>query len=369
MKNLIIVILLSVMAYLGYNVSTSAADGLTEEQIAQADRIVNTFMRRYSVPGLSLAWAKDGEMIMSRAYGVSSSENNIALTTNHLFRIASISKPITSVLIMRLVEQGRLSLEDTIFGPQGLLADEYRTKDRNTLLLTVRHLLEHGAGEEWSNEGDDPMFRQPVYTHQELIQWVLDTRPLGRAPGTSYHYSNFGYSVLGRVIEKVTGTSYEAHFLQLLAPLEISDFKLASNFSSGGNREVQYYSQETMQPYGLPARRMDAHGGWVTSPSSLVRFLLHVDGFPEQPDILQTATLNEMTAPGLNNGNYAKGWSVNQYNNWWHTGSLPGTATVAVRTSDNMVWAVFLNTRSPEPSFFADLDGLMWQVVRQLGML
>jgi len=131
---------------------------------------------------------------------------------------------------------------------------------------------------------------------------------------------------------------------------------------------VQYYSQESMQPYTMPINRMDSHGGWVTTPTAMVNFLMHTDGFPERPDILQPATIAEMTTPSLNNSFYAKGWAVNPANNWWHMGSLPGTATVAVRTADNMVWAVFLNTRSQEPDFERDLDGLMWQIVQQLGV-
>ncbi|MCG8413869.1 MAG: beta-lactamase family protein [Pseudomonadales bacterium] len=368
MKNLIALTILIVALYFGYGFYTGTDVELTDYDIAQADTIINEFMARYQVPGLSMAWAKDGELLMARAYGSSSIENNIPLSTDHLFRVASVSKPITSVLIMRLVEERKLNLDDTVFGSGGLLEDEYQVSDDNVERITIRHLLEHGAGPEWTNDGNDPMFQNPVMTHQELIQWVLDNRSLKRAPGTTYYYSNFGYSVLGRVIEKVTGMDYQSYFQEVVAPLDLGDFALGSNFSSGGNREVQYYSQEQMQPYGMPVRRMDAHGGWVTTPTAMVNFLMHVDGFPERPDILQASTLREMTVPSLNNNYYAKGWAVNPANNWWHMGSLPGTATVAVRTSDNMVWAVFLNTRSPEANFERELDGLMWQVVQRLGV-
>lgn len=367
-KNLITLLLLIVALYFGYGLYSNTDVEIDDIDMAQVDTVVNEFMARYQVPGLSLAWAKDGEMLLAKAYGSSSIENNIPLTTSHMFRIASVSKPITSVLIMGLVEEGRLALEDRVFGEGGILQDEYRINDDNVSLITIKHLLEHGAGPEWTNDRNDPMFLIPLMTHQELIQWVLDNRNLARAPGTSYYYSNFGYSVLGRVIEKVTGMPYQSYFQEVIDPLEIGEFALASNFNSGGNREVQYYPQEQMNPYGIPARRMDAHGGWVTTPTAMVNFLMHVDGFPERTDILQETTLREMTTPSLNNNYYAKGWAVNPANNWWHMGSLPGTATVAVRTSDNMVWAVFLNTRSPEANFERELDGLMWQVVQRLGV-
>ncbi len=367
MKNLITLSLLIILLYFGHGFYTGTDLELDEYAISQVDSIVNDFMARYQVPGLSLAWAKDGELLMARAYGSSSIENNIPLTTEHLFRVASVSKLITSVLIMKLVEEGKLNLDDKVFGAEGILKDEYRVLDENAELITIRHLLEHGAGPEWTNDRNDPMFQNPLMTHQELIQWVLDTRSLVRTPGTTYSYSNFGYSILGRVIEKTTGMDYQSYFQDVVDGLDLGDFALASNFSSGGNREVQYYSQERTQPYGIPVRRMDAHAGWVTTPTAMVNFMMRVDGFPEQPDILQAGTLREMITPGLNNNYYAKGWAVNPANNWWHMGSLPGTATVAVRTSDNMVWAVFLNTRSPEASFERDLDGLMWQLVQRLG--
>jgi hypothetical protein len=129
--------------------------------------------------------------------------------------------------------------------------------------------------------------------------------------------------------------------------------------------EVVYYGQGPENPYGMQVARMDAHGGWLASPTDLVRFLVHVDGFPTSPDILQRSTIEAMTTASEANAGYAKGWSVNRVNNWWHNGSLPGTSTLMVRTSGGFCWAALANTRHPNSTMGADLDALMWNIVRK----
>lgn len=369
MKKLVFIALISGLAYVAYTTMTDRAndgESLTRAQMGIADRAVADFMARHKVPALSLAWAKDGEMVLTKAYGAASIENNILATPRHLFRIASISKPITATMIMHLVEQGKLRLDDNVFGEGGILAEEFSSKDPYTRMITVRQLLQHGAGSEWGNEVDDPMFLNPFYTHDELIQWVLNTRKLSRAPGTSYNYSNFGYSVLGRVIEKVSGQDYDDYFKTMTSSVMPNNFAITSDYNSGGNREVQYYAQEEVSAYAIPARRMDSHGGWVATPTDMVNFLLLVDGNDSPPDILQPESIRTMTTPSPHNINYALGWGVNQFDNWWHMGSLPGTGSVAVRTGDNQAWAVFVNTRSLSPNFDADLDSLMWRITQSI---
>ena len=118
----------------------------------------------------------------------------------------------------------------------------------------------------------------------------------------------------------------------------------------------------------MNVRRMDSHGGWLATPTDLVRFLVRVDGFPTKPDILKPETLQTMTTASAASPGYAKGWCVNQYHNWWHMGSLPGTITVMVRTSGQFCWAALTNTRNRDTKspIGADLDALMWQMVGKI---
>ena len=94
-----------------------------------------------------------------------------------------------------------------------------------------------------------------------------------------------------------------------------------------------------------------------------IRFAVHVNGFPGKPDILQSATIKTMTTASSANAGYAHGWAVNEANNWWHGGSLPGTITIMVRTSGGFCWAALTNTRRPDSGMNGELDQMMWNVV------
>ena len=105
---------------------------------------------------------------------------------------------------------------------------------------------------------------------------------------------------------------------------------------------------------------MDSHGGWIATPIDLVRFLVRVDKFTPKPDILKDPTLTTMfTAPAVSTW-YAKGWSVNTANNYWHGGSLPGEQSVMVRTSGGYCWAFIVNARSN--NIGGAMDKLMWDI-------
>jgi hypothetical protein len=111
---------------------------------------------------------------------------------------------------------------------------------------------------------------------------------------------------------------------------------------------------------------MDSHGGWLGSARELTTFATHVDGFTTTTNILRRSTVDAMVAPSAANGNYAKGWHVNRLDNWWHGGSLPGTATIMVRTGRGLCWAALANTRRPNSNINNDLDDMVWNMVREV---
>jgi CubicO group peptidase (beta-lactamase class C family) len=336
-------------------------------QEADLARIVQETMEKFHAPGLSLAVARHGEFVYQSGFGSADKEAGTKVNPASLFRIASISKPITSVAICSLIEQGRLNLDDLIFGEGGLLKLDYldsgsKYPERVTK-ITLHHLLTHTGGG-WENNDNDPMFRQPNMNHRELITWALREQPLQFEPGTHYAYSNFGYCILGRVIEKITGQPYPQFVQQnVLAKCGIADMQIAGNtLAQRAADEVAYYGQKDAgtDPYSLNVTRMDSHGGWIGTPSDLVKFAMHVDGFKTTPNILKASTLKTMTTATNANPHYACGWCVNSIPNWWHGGSLPGTLSIMVRTSSGLCWAAFTNTRATG----LDLDEMMWQVVK-----
>jgi CubicO group peptidase (beta-lactamase class C family) len=179
-------------------------------------------------------------------------------------------------------------------------------------------------------------------------------------PGTHYAYWNFGYCVLGRVIEKVTGWSYPEYVKRsVLAKCGILDMRVSGNTLRDPG-EVLYYSQEGGSAYSINVSRMDSHGGWIATPTDLVRFAMHVDGLNTTQNILSPASIKTMTTPTMANPHYACGWNVNTVPNWWHTGGMQGTTTLLVRTASGLCWSAFTNTNRAG----LDLDGMMWQMVK-----
>lgn len=337
------------------------------ERAAMAE-LARGFMQKYDVPALSVAVGYGGTLIYQDAFGDADRETHTAVTPDNLFRIASVTKTITSVAIFTLIEAGRLALSDEIFGQGAITGNDFGRPPFNPGVedITLEHLLTHTGGG-WSNAHDDPMFENPQMGQHELIAWTLRTRPLDHPPGQNYAYSNFGYCVLGRVIEKITRQPY-ADYVQtaVLARCGITDMTIGGNtLAQRRPHEVKYYGQGG-NPYGMNVTRMDSHGGWIARPADLVQFFMHVDGFAEPPNILRRDTIATMTTASAVNPHYAKGWEVNAANNWWHNGLLPGTSTIAVRTHSGFCWAAFTNTRQG-PAMDIDLDRLVWTMVGKVG--
>jgi D-alanyl-D-alanine carboxypeptidase len=331
--------------------------------IHEVDIAVNTFMQKYHVPGLSFAMAKGDSLKLQRSYGYADSSKNELVKPESRFRIASVSKPFTSAAIMLLIEQGKLKLSDKVFGGDGVLGIAYGSQPYKKWItdITIANLLEHTAGG-WGNSGNDPMFMNPRMSQRELINWTLNNMPLVNEPGTHYEYSNFGYCLLGRVIEKITATPY-ADFIQqnILAKCGITTMEMGGNTLAEQKSDEVYYYDKGGWAYKMDQRRMDSHGGWIATATDLVKFLVRLNYNPQKPELLKTKTLKELYTPSLSGSNYAKGWAVNSANNHWHNGSLPGEQAFAVNTSTGFSWAVLVNTRT-DGNFGGDLDRLMWQI-------
>jgi CubicO group peptidase (beta-lactamase class C family) len=346
------------------------ARDITEPERRAMVAVAESFRRRINAPGLSIAIARAGRFEYVEAFGTTGHDSRQALTTSALFRIASVSKPITSAAIFSLIEDGLLRSDETVFGVRGILGTRYGHQPYGPGIeqITVDHLLTHSSGG-WG-PGHDPMFVDPSIGQAELISLALDEQPPANPPGRVFAYSNFGYCVLGRVIEKVSGQTY-ADYVQkrILRPSGIVDMRIGGNsIRERARDEVTYYGQpdtSLADPYGINVSRMDSHGGWIATPTDLVRFALHVDGFDAQRNILGADTIARMTTPSAANSRYARGWNVNAKGNWWHVGDLPGTSAILVRTSSHFCWAALANTRTEHSP--GAIDDVVWEMVSKVG--
>lgn len=344
-------------------------NGFDQNDLNEVDKLVKNFMDDFEIPGLSFALAKDDKLVLAKTFGLADKENRERVAPRHRFRIASCAKPITATAIMKLVSQNKLELGDKVFGIGGVFGNAYGTIPYKQWItdITVQQLLEHTSGG-WTNDGNDPMFKNAELNHKELISWTLDNQSLKNKPGTDYAYSNFGYCVLGRIIEKKTVQTYENYIKKnILAPCGISNMEIGGNKKADRKtNEVVYYGQNGDDPYCCNVERMDSHGGWIATPVDLVRFLVRVDKFSGKSDILPPRILSIMFTPSAKNNGYAKGWSVNSSDNYWHNGSLPGEQAWMVRTGSGYCWSILVNTKSGKSGFGNAMDKLMWDITKAI---
>jgi N-acyl-D-amino-acid deacylase len=225
----------------------------------------------------------------------------------------------------------------------------------------------------------------------DIIRYMKG-QPLDFDPGTQYAYSNFGFCVLGRIVERVTGAGYEDYVRsQVLAPLGITRLRCGkTRLVHRMTGEVRYYdypgaplAQSVFAgdgtvpgPYGgFYQEALDSHGGWVASPIDFLRLMLAADGRSVPTDIISPDSVSTMIErpeiPIWQNEPawYAKGWLVRPWQsdaNWWHNGALPGTASIVVRGYNGLTWAVFYNSQPWTDGFAIESDSRMWEAASEV---
>jgi CubicO group peptidase (beta-lactamase class C family) len=367
---------------------SNAQPKTTEDEIAQ---LVYAFLDKWNIAGASIAINQNGKTLILKGFGYADKEHDITVDASNLYRIASISKMLTAVTVLKLKEAGKLDLEAKVFGTTGILnSPEYAAiKDKRILQISVRNLMQHTGG--WDREkSGDPMFNQQIPTvlkipppadEKSIIRYML-SQSLDFSPGTKYSYSNFGYNILGRVIEKVTAMPYEAAVKEyVLNPLGIFEMCLGKNLEKNHHeKEVKYYdsmvvnscygdSLKVNRAYGgFNLQAMDAHGGWIASAQDLIRFLEAIDGRPEVPDLLNGSSLYLLKKPSEVCDNYGLGCHINDKDNMWHTGSLYGSSSIAANLSGGVSCVILLNGNPLSSAYFKELDRLMWQIVDKLSI-
>ncbi len=368
--------------------------GAAQAQFESYDRLMGELMDRYKLPGGAVAVTKNGKLAFAKGYGLADRERNLPVKADSLFRIASISKPFTSAAILKLVEQGKLHLDDKAFPyVKDLQPPKGQTPDPRLASITIRQLLHHTGG--WDRDASfDPMFRPLIAARdvgasvpascETVIRYMLGQK-LDFDPGAKYAYSNFGFCVLGRIIERLSWKTYEEFVRQeVLKPAGITRMKIGKSLASDDAAgEVHYYHDgmarsvfpsiegEVPWPYGgFHLEAMDSHGGWIASAIDLVKFANAIDGRRGKA-LLSPSSIAELTsrpaAPMLQTpaSYYGLGWSIRPTGNganWWHGGSLPGTTTLLVRAANGYCWAAVFNSR-PEGrnSLGGDLDSGLWK--------
>lgn len=366
--------------------ATWRTTGTAVPALSGFDTQMKTFMQARGITGGQVAVTYKGRLVLARGYSTSST---LTVQPTSLFRIASVSKSFTAAAIVKLVQDGKLSLATPVGNIIDITPPAGQTKDSRWSTVTLWKLLQHLGGFDRDVSGD-PNFKDaviskalgvPMELHSADVIKYMAGQKLDFAPGTKYAYSNFGYMLAGRVIEKASGLSYASYVQQkLLTPLKIK--RMAQGFTIAKHTgEMSYESQYTGRtvldtsgatvaaPYGSFSMRIqDANGGWIGSAPDLVRWAKMFDA---PSTVLNSTSLSRFwskpsTGIGADGSYYGLGWQVRPVTggtgrNTWHTGSMPGTFSILVRTYNGMSWAALFNRRDDASGkSYGDIDQALW---------
>lgn len=303
------------------------------------DKAVLDFMALIDAQAATVAVSKDGKLLYSRGYGYADAAKKKPTPPDTLMRIASVSKPITAALVKTAIREKQLDADTRAVDLIGAKPPgKTKIADERIKEVTVKHLLEHKGG--WdSTKADDPMFRADLAAQElkltrpprpaDMVTYML-TQPLQFAPGTKEAYSNFGYCVLGRVLEAVSKKSYPECVQEgICKPLGTKDIKVGfAAVKKRDPREVWYPVGENDFSFDV----MDSHGGLIASAPALCQFLgaYWVTGDPREKGQTGDGTF---------------------------FGSLPGTTSMVRQRRDGYNVAVLFNNRRNK-SFKDDNDVL-----------
>jgi N-acyl-D-amino-acid deacylase len=321
-------------------------------------------MDRHGIPGAAFAFAREGKLLLAKGYGWSNVSTGTPADPATLFGLASLSKPITAVATLKLVEQGKLGLDDAVFDilndvrpPRGARVDP-RLKG-----VTVRQCLNHSGGWDRGVRGDpinwEPQIcraygvRAPLSSRQ-FIEFMLGQR-LDFDPGSQQKYSNVGFVILGDVIAKVSGQPYERYVIDnVLRPMGITRAGLHAF-------EGKYLAGEAVRCLAgtlvaLPAMLLpmiDAAGGWSASVVDLVRLLTNLDGSRGKPVLgekMRQAMVEKPPAPlrPRESGTwFGLGWDIVLVKDgaagYYKDGSYQGMRTFMKRLPSGLNWALLYN--------------------------
>jgi CubicO group peptidase (beta-lactamase class C family) len=367
--------------------SSPPITGAADRDLAPFDKLMTSFITENKVPGAALAVTRHGKLVYARGFGFADVEKKEPVQPDALFRICSISKPITAVAIMQLVEKGKIGLDSKVMERMKLvpLGGADAKFDERWKTITIRQCLQHTGGWDRSKSGD-PIERpwqiakafqiETPVAPSYIVRYMMG-QPLDFDPGTRYVYSNLGYLILGRIIEEATGQKYEAYVKkEVLQPLGIKSAQLGRALPENRVKgEVVYYDPKNsmarclypprvrervpIQYGGLNFEAFEAHGAWIASTVELVKFAAAFDN-PAKSPLLTARSIEQMwarpegtpgqTAKGTPRASfYACGWNVRPVgnagkSNQYHAGYIAGSESFLVRRFDGLNWAVLFNT-------------------------
>jgi CubicO group peptidase (beta-lactamase class C family)/D-alanyl-D-alanine dipeptidase len=319
---------------------TRAESALPEEVVQKVEALITAEMKRQRIPGLSVAVAVDNQPVWSKGFGLADIENNTAATPDTIYRTASIAKPMTAVLALRLMELGRLDLDVPV-------QTYFPAFPQKQWPVTSRQLLGHLGGVRHYKHPFEAVGTRHYGSVESAIS-IFANDDLLHEPGTEFHYTTFGYNLLGVVTEKAGG----ADFVSLLAehvfePARMTSTQEDNQFAIIPGRTRGYAILDNGRAHRLKTNghlqigsliNAELHdtsmkipgGGIVSTASDLVRLTSAINqGSLLKPETVQAMWTSQQTVGGSSTG-YGLGWRVGELNgdkSVSHSGGQAGTST------------------------------------------
>lgn len=361
-------------------------------QLEDMENKIKRYLLRWEINGAQIAVTRNDSLLYVKGFGWADMEKKQEMQPSNIMRLASVSKLLTAVGVMRLAEAGTLKLSDHVFGPKGILNDTAFTnaiKDQRYLDITVEQLLRHKAG--FTTGAGDPMFstryimmqnRLTTPPDNNTLMKILLKRRLGFTPGTAKRYSNVGYTLLSMIIEKKTRMSYEDYMRKFVfEPAGCYDFHIAGSYEKDRRRnEVKYYMHKGSEPvyeYNNSGRMVEkcygendipnlkGAGAWCASAAELSRLVASIDLLPGVKDILSKKSVEFMTRE-MPDHDFSIGWNFCPKGRpWIRTGSLSGTSALVLRYPDGECWILITNTSTWKGHGFSNDTMRLFERLRQ----
>lgn len=323
---------------------------LAPAKVASARSIVSRFMAEQSVPGLAVAVVVDGKLAWAEGFGFADLENFVPASPDTLFRLASVSKPITAVGALQLWQQGKLDLD----APIQHYCPAFPVKEAP---ITTRQLLGHLAGIRHYHDGDhDPeVFNITHYEHPIADGMKLFANdPLLSRPGAEFHYTTHGFTVAGCAIEGASGQDYVSYIREhVLRPAGMATAQVDDRFAVIQHR-TRFYEKNgagaVVNTDPLDSGYKIPGGGWIASAEDMAAFeiALMSDALLERRarDLMWKGQKPQRSAEEIAaHDDYAMGWDVTEESGVrivGHTGGQLGTSTIIKMAPDQRAGVVVL---------------------------
>ena len=337
--------LLLLVFFSGSSPLRAQSKSLSAEKRAQVEKAASSFMAANSVPGISVAVVQDGELVWSQGFGMADLENFVPATSSTLFRLGSISKPITATAILQLSERGKLDLDAEV--------QKYCAAfPKKEWPITTRELLGHLGGIRHYNadgKGDIPDDSAKHFASMEESLQIFAGDALVAKPGTKFHYSTYGYTVLGCVLEGAASEKYVDYVKEnVLQPAAMEETQADDFFSIVPHRSRWYHKDKSgvVQNAGvLDSSYKIPGGGLISSADDMAKFEIAImTNKLLKPDTRDLMWTPQKAADGSQNG-YALGWGTQKKYGLAlveHTGGQQGTSTSIILVPERRAGIVVL---------------------------